>query len=151
MFFNSISSIKSFDDSLPLIQMIGEGSVGSEFSSMFTMFINNKLDKIISPQNIMDQDEKYVLSTLKSIIGESDKYRADIAATVSTRLVNYLDKYANENKVEKPTIERIKAIVKAEVFTKDIVFNFVKGVYNSNTKKYQMMLMDKEMSVMILK
>jgi len=151
MFFNSISSIKSFDDSLPLIQMIGEGSVGSEFSSMFTMFINNKLDKIISPQNIMDQDEKYVLSTLKSIIGESDKYRADIAATVSTRLVNYLDKYANDNKVEKPTIERIKAIVKAEVFTKDIVFNFVKGVYNSNTKKYQMMLMDKEMSTMILK
>ena len=27
--------------------MIGEGSVGDEFSSMFTMFINNQLDKII--------------------------------------------------------------------------------------------------------
>jgi len=151
MFFNSISSIKSFEDSLPLIQMIGEGSVGSEFSSMFTMFINNKLDKIISPENIVKQDEKYVLDTLKSIIGKDDKYRADIAATISTRLVNYLDRYANENKVEKTDIERIKALVKSDIFTKDIIFNMVKGIYNANPKKYQMMLMDKEMSVMILK
>ena len=151
MFFNSISSIKSFEDSLPLIQMIGEGSVGSEFSSMFTMFINNKLDKIISPQNIMDQDEKYVLSTLKSIIGDDDKYRADIAATISTRLVNYLERFATDSKVEKTTIERIKALVKSDIFTKDIMFNMVKGIYNANTKKYQMMLMDKELSQLILK
>ena len=151
MFFNSISSIKSFEDSLPLIQMIGEGSVGSEFSSMFTMFINNKLDKIISPQNIMDQDEKYVLGTLKSIIGDDDKYRADIAATISTRLVNYLERYATDNKVEKVTIERIKSLVKSDIFTKDIMFNMVKGIYNANTKKYQMMLMDKELSQLILK
>jgi len=48
MFFNSISSVKSFEESLPLIQMIGEGSVGTEFASMFSTFINNKLDKIIS-------------------------------------------------------------------------------------------------------
>jgi hypothetical protein len=151
MFFNSISSIKSFEDSLPLIQMVGEGSVGSEFSSLFTMFINNKLDKIISPQNIMDQDEKYVLGTLKNIIGDNDKYRADIASTISTRLVNYLERYATDNKVEKITIERIKALVKSDIFTKDIMFNMVKGIYNANTKKYQMMLMDKELSQLILK
>jgi hypothetical protein len=151
MFFNSISSIKSFEDSLPLIQMVGEGSVGSEFSSLFTMFINNKLDKIISPQNIMDQDEKYVLGTLKNIIGDDDKYRADIASTISTRLVNYLERYATDNKVEKITIERIKALVKSDIFTKDIMFNMVKGIYNANTKKYQMMLMDKELSQLILK
>ena len=70
MFFNSISSIKIFDNQLPLIQMIGEGSVGPEFSSMFTMFINNKLDKMISPQNIIEQDEKYVLNILKSFTGK---------------------------------------------------------------------------------
>jgi hypothetical protein len=33
----------SLKNDLPLIQMIGEGSVGPDFSSMFTMFINNKL------------------------------------------------------------------------------------------------------------
>jgi len=88
MFFNSISSLKSFDESLPLIQMIGEGSVGSEFSTMFTMFINNKLDRMITPENILTQDEKYVMNTLKGLVGKEDKYRADIASTLSTRLAN---------------------------------------------------------------
>ena len=151
MFFNSISSIKSFEDKLPLIQMVGEGSVGSEFSSMFTMFINNKLDKIITPEQIINNSEDHVLKTLKELIGDSDKYRADIATTISTRFVNYLGKYAAENKVEKDLIGRIKALVKSDIFTTDICFNMVKGIFNADQKKFQMMLMDKELSKMVLK
>jgi hypothetical protein len=151
MFFNSISSIKSFEDSLPLIQMVGEGSVGSEFSSMFTMFINNKLDKIITPQSVIESNEEYVLKTLKDLIGVDGQYRADIATTISTRLVNYLGKYATENKVEKDLIGRIKALVKSEIFTTDICFNLVKGIYNADQKKFQLMLLDKDLSRMVLK
>ena len=151
MFFNSISSIKSFEDKLPLIQMIGEGSVGSEFSSMFTMFINNKLDKIITPDQIINNSEEHVLKTLKELIGDDDKYRADIATTISTRFVNYLGKYASENKVEKDLIGRIKALVKSDIFTTDICFNMVKGIYNADQKKFQMMLLDKELATMVLK
>ena len=55
--------------------MIGEGSVGPEFTTMFTMFINNKLDKIISPDTIMNHEsEEYILNTLKGVIGKEDKY-----------------------------------------------------------------------------
>jgi len=151
MFFNSISSIKSFENSLPLIQMIGEGSVGSEFSSMFTMFINNKLDKIITPKDIIGMGEDHVVKTLKELIGSDNKYRADIATTISTRLVNYLSKYASENKVEKDLIDRIKAVVKAEIFTTDITFNMVKGIFNADQKKFQSMLLDKDLSRMVLK
>jgi nucleoside-triphosphatase THEP1 len=151
MFFNSISSIPSFEDNLPLITMIGEGSVGNEFANLFAMFINNKLDKIISPKSIIDNDEKYVIQTLRSIVGNEDKYRADIASTISIRLVNYLDRYANENKVEKQVIDRIKTIVKSDIFTTDICFNMVKGIYNANQKKYQLMLMDKDLASYVLK
>jgi hypothetical protein len=151
MFFNSISSIPSFEDNLPLITMIGEGSVGNEFANLFAMFINNKLDKIISPKSIIDNDEKYVIQTLRSIIGNEDKYRADIASTISTRLVNYLDRYAIENKVEKQVIDRIKTVVKSDIFTTDICFNMVKGIYNANQKKYQLMLMDKDLASYVLK
>ena len=151
MFFNSISSIKSFEESLPLIQMIGEGSVGSEFSSLFTMFINNKLDKMISPENIFNQDEKYVTNTLKSVVGKDDKYRADIASTLSTRIVNYLDVYAKNNKVEKSIIDRISKLVKEEIFTTDICYNMVKSIYNNNITKFKTMIMDKELVKFIMK
>jgi hypothetical protein len=151
MFFNSISSIKSFDDSLPLIQMIGEGSVGSEFSSLFTMFINNKLDKMISPENIFAQDEKYVLNTLKSLVGKDSKYRADIASTLSTRIVNYLDLYAKTNSVEKSITDRISKLVTEEIFTTDICYNMVKSIYNNNVGKFKTMIMDKNLVKYIMK
>ena len=151
MFFNSISSIKSFDDSLPLIQMIGEGSVGPEFSSLFTMFINNKLDKMISPENIFKQDEKYVMSTLKSLVGKDTKYRADIASTLSTRVINYLDVFAKNNPVEKDTINRISKLVTEEIFTTDICYNMVKSIYNNNMGKFKTMIMDKELVKYIMK
>jgi hypothetical protein len=151
MFFNSISSIKSFDDSLPLIQMIGEGSVGPEFSSLFTMFINNKLDKMISPENIFKQDEKYVMTTLKSLVGKDSKYRADIASTLSTRVVNYLDMFAKNNPVEKDVINRISKLVTEEIFTTDICYNMVKSIYNNNMSKFKTMIMDKELVKYIMK
>jgi hypothetical protein len=115
------------------------------------MFINNKLDKIITPDQIVNNSEEYVLKTLKELIGDSDKYRADIATTISTRFVNYLSKYASENKVEKDLIERIKAIVKSEIFTTDITFNMVKGIFNADQKKFQMLLLDKDLAKMVLK
>ena len=41
-------------NNLSLIQMIGEGSVGDAFASMFTTFINNKLDKLVTPKGFID-------------------------------------------------------------------------------------------------
>jgi hypothetical protein len=151
MFFNSISSISNFDNSLPLIQMIGEGSVGPEFSSMFTMFINNKLDKMISPENIMNQDEQYVLNTLKSLTGKEEKYRADIASTLSTRIINFLDLFAKTNTVDKPITERLSKIVNEKIFTTDICYNMVKSVYNNNPSKFKTMMMDKSLVEFIMK
>jgi len=151
MFFNSISSIKSFDNQLPLIQMIGEGSVGPEFSSMFTMFINNKLDKMISPQNIMEQDEKYVLNTLKSIVGKDDNYRADLASTLSTRIVNYLDIFSKSNSINKEVTNRISTIINEKIFTNDICYNMVKSIYNNNPGKFKSMMLDKNLVQYIMK
>jgi hypothetical protein len=151
MFFNSISSIKSFENSLPLVQMVGEGSVGPEFSSMFTMFINNKLDKMISPENIMNQDEQYVLNTLKSLTGKEDKYRADIASTLSTRIINFLDLFAKTNPVDKPITERLSKIVNEKIFTTDICYNMVKSVYNNNPSKFKTMMMDKSLVEFIMR
>jgi len=151
MFFNSISSLKSFEESLPLIQMIGEGSVGSEFSTLFTMFINNKLDKMISPENIITQDEQYVMNTLKGLVGKDKAYRADIASTLGTRVANYLEFYAKENAVEKPLIERISKIVTEKIFATDVSYNMVKSIYNSNPGKFKLMMLNKELVKYITK
>jgi len=145
MFFNSISSIKSFDDQLPLIQMIGEGSVGQEFASLFTMFINNKLDKMISPQNIFEQDEKYVLSTLKSLVSKDTNYRADIASTLGTRISNYLEVFSKSNKIEREIIDRLGRVVTDGIFETDVCYQMIKSIYNSNPNKFSLLMLNKDL------
>lgn len=152
MFFNSISSIPVFENMLPLIQMIGEGSVGSEFSTLFTMFINNKLDKIISPKDILTHEsDEYVINQLKSVVGKDDNYRADIASTVATRIINYSLFLAETNGVDKKLIDRITKIIVDDIFTNDIRYNVVKQIYNGNTSKFKLMTLQKDLISYIMK
>jgi len=145
-FFNSISSIKSFDDELGLIQMIGEGSVGNEFTILFTMFINNKLDKIISPETIMTHEsDEYILNTLKGIIGkrDGDKYRADLASIISTRLINFSLYYSKDNKIEKSYIDRLAFLMNEDVFANDLKYKVVKSIYNGNQTAFKTLMLNK--------
>jgi len=143
-FFNSISSLPSFDSNLYLIQMIGEGSVGPEFTTMFTMFINNKLDKIISPETILTHEsEEYILNTLKGVIGKDKDYRADLASIISTRLINYSLYYSKENKIEKPIINRLSFLMNEELFAVDLKYNIVKSIYNGNPSAFKLLMLDK--------
>jgi hypothetical protein len=152
MFFNSISSIKNFEESLPLIQMIGEGSVGLEFSTLFTLFINNKLDKIISPKDILfHNSEDYVLNTLKSVIGKGKDYRADIASTIATRVINYSLFVAEDAKIEKDTIDRLGKLITEDIFSNDIKYQIVKQIYNGNPAKFKLMTLNKELIKFVMK
>jgi hypothetical protein len=143
-FFNSISSLESFDNNLPLIQMIGEGSVGGEFTILFTMFINNKLDKIISPETILTHEsEEYILNTLKGIIGKDKNYRADLASIISTRIINYSLFYSKENKIEKLFIDRLAFLMNEELFAVDLKYNIVKSIYNGNPNQFKTLTLNK--------
>ena len=145
-FFNSISSLPSFDNNLPLIQMIGEGSVGSEFTTLFTIFINNKLDKIISPETIMTHEkEEYVLNTLKGIIGKDKEYRADLASIISTRITNFSLYYAKNNKIDKTFIDRLAFLMNEELFAVDLKYNMVKSIYNGNSSAFKLLMLNKDL------
>lgn len=137
-FFNAISSIEKFEEQLPLIQMIGEGSVGAEFSSMFTMFINNKMDKIISPQDILtNTNESYVVGALNNAVGTGDDYRADISSIITTRIINYSLKHASEHAVSDTMINRlVKLTTDCDAFTNDLKYYMVKEILAGNKPKF---------------
>ena len=130
-FFNSISSFESFEKNLSLIQLIGEGSVGDAFASMFTTFINNKLDKLVTPMDLLTHDNQdYILGELKGCIGDGDAYRADIASTLATRLANYAVVYSKENTVSQKITDRLEAVCTKDYFTNDLKYLIVRTIYN---------------------
>jgi len=142
-FFNSISSIGDFDKQLPLIQMLGEGSVGSEFSTLFTMFINNKLDKLIHPKEILTgTDWKAIRTKLAGTIGTGDDYRADIAGVISTRIINYTMYQTDGKSNGQKLVDRIIEICTDEdLFTADLRYYMVKAIVNHDKQRFQKILM----------
>ncbi len=151
-FFNSISSFDSFEDNLSMIQMIGEGSVGDEFASMFTTFINNKLDKLVTPKDLLTHDsEQYILNELRSCVGKDDTYRADIASTLATRLGNYSVVYSQDNTIGQKVTDRLKALCTKDYFTNDLKYLIVRTIFNGNKKKFNKLMMIPEIVKMTMK
>ena len=150
-FFNSISSIKSFEDQLPLIQMIGEGSVGNEFASMFTTFINNKLDKLVTPKDIILGKEEEVLPKLTECIGKDDNYRADIASILATRIANFSVAYSKTDTVTQKMQERLIKLCTKDYFTNDLKYLVVRTIFNGNKSKFNQMMMNPAIVKMTIK
>ena len=151
-FFNGISSIPKFEDNLPLIQMIGEGSVGVDFSSMFTMFINNKLDKIISPEDALTKDEAYVMGALTAAVGKDDDFRADISSVIATRLINYSLVYSETNSISPNMVQRlIKLTTDCDAFTDDLRYYMIKEIVNGNKVKFAPLMMNQNVVKMAVK
>jgi len=151
-FFNGISSIPKFEDNLPIIQMIGEGSVGVDFSSMFTMFINNKLDRIISPEDIMTKDEAYVMGALNNAVGQDDDFRADISSVIATRVINYSLVHAETKSVADPMINRlVKLTTDCKAFTDDLRYFMIKEIVNGNKVKFSKLMMNNNVVKMAVK
>lgn len=151
-FFNSISSFSDFESNLPMIQFIAEGSVGSEFGNLFCMFINNRLDKLITPKDILLKDDWLsVEGSLRSNIGTGEAYRADIASVMATRIINYTVNYSNNNDVNQKILDRITKIVTADTFTNDIKYHLVKNILNGNKVKFTKLMMNPDVVKMAVK
>jgi hypothetical protein len=151
-FFNAISSFDNFEDNLSYIQMIGEGSVGDEFASMFTTFINNKLDKLVTPKDLLTHDnEQYILGELGSCVGTGDAYRADIASTLATRLANYAVVYSKEKTVSQKITDRLIALCTKKYFTNDLKYLVIRTIFNGNKQKFNKLMMNPDIMKMTVK
>ncbi len=142
-FFNAISSFTSFEKNLGMIQMIGEGSVGEEFASMFTIFINNKLDRLVTPMDMLLGDNT-VLKRIISCVGSEDSYRADIGAIMAIRLANYSVVYSKNNKIDKKVIDRLIELITGDYFPVDLKFRIVSIIIAGNKSKFAKLLMNPE-------
>jgi hypothetical protein len=150
-FFNSISSLADFDKELGLIQNLGESMIGPEAAMLFTQFIANKLDQLITPHEmLLGLTDKGVVTELKKLVWEDDEYRSDLASVFSNRLANYASVYAQKNTITPAIITRLTTLIKEDdLFNYDLKYVMAKRLVNDNKLKFQKLVLDKEVSELV--
>jgi hypothetical protein len=152
MFFNSLMSISDFMTELPLIQQLGEGTTSPEFTTMFTTFIHQKLDKMVSPKDMLLHDnEQYIIGEIRSCIGAGPQYRADLASVLATRLINYTVNYAEENTITQKITDRLIRFATDDLFTNDLKYIIIKKIINANKQKFQKLMLNADVVKIAMK
>ena len=143
-FFNAISSIQDFnlEDSLELIQLLGEGSLGSEVTIQFTSFIHNKMDKLITTQELIDDKTpwKKIEKELDKLINGSGTYRGDIAFVITTRLMNHIAFNMKDDEFTDGLKNRMEEVITAPVLGGDLKFVLGRKLINMEGGKFTQLL-----------
>jgi hypothetical protein len=136
LFFNSISSITDFNDNLELIQLLGEGSLGTEVTTMFTSFIHNKMDQLISSERILNSAKSFsdIEKEIIKVVQTGKNYRADIAYVLTTRLLNHLQFNMLEANIDSNLIKRLEELITSDALGTDLKFVLGRKLTNMNGK-----------------
>lgn len=163
-FCNTISGIKDWDksESLGMILNISKGCFDDEdnkVGKLFTTFVNMKLDKLVEPKKMLSGKWETVQQEIHDCVYTSDgKYKAEIAAVLSTRLTNYIIKLFNTPKGVKTedVCTRILDFVedsadkKTRLFSDDIIFNICKTLVSQFPSRTTKLLMDKRVRAKLM-
>lgn len=150
MFGNAISGIDdwSTSENLALILNISKGCFPFDkdniIGGLFTTFIANKLDKLVSPKDMLLQSWNTVKDKIKKCVYDDGEYRPEIASVLATRLLNYSMVYFGTKGCKSSVVQdRLLDIINSEdkLFSEDLIFNVVKNLVTKYSAKMNKVLM----------
>lgn len=154
-FTNIISGIENWDkpENLALILNISKGCFhdpNNVVGSLFTSFIANKLDKLVSPEDMLLKEWKKVREEIEHCVYDSDdNYHPEIAAVLHTRLLNYSLNYLASGNKGKNVCDRIIELVEnstsdkeKHLFSEDLLFSIIKTIVAKHGGKTNTLLLN---------
>lgn len=134
MFINAISGIEDWSkpESLALILNIAKGCFNDPdniVGNLFTTFIANKLDKLISPEDMLFGKWETIAPKIEKCVYDGDDYKPSVASILQTRLLNKsIDYFSKPGGKTDVVLNRILEIIDAKkmLFGEDFLFNIIK-------------------------
>lgn len=158
MFINTISSIDDWSkpENLSFILQIASGCfLDSDdiVGGLFTTFIANKLDKLPSPEELVNTDWNDIKRILENQLYDKGKYRADIASVITTRFINYSLLYLSKPGCKMDLIiDRILRIVDNDklLLTEDLLFSLVRTLNKHYPGKCNKLLLNPKLAAKLI-
>ena len=150
-FCRAIGGIKewSSEDSLCTILNIASGCFFGKdniVGTLFTSFINNKLDKLISPEKMVTGSWETVSKELQECIYDGEDYKANIASLLGMRFMNYCNTHLGTDKLSSEQVaERLDLFTQSEVqlFSQDILYTIVRALCENHKRLTNRWFMNK--------
>ena len=136
-FCKAISGISNWEDdnSLALILNISKGCFLNDsdnvVGTLFTTFISQKLDKLVSPKDMLLQKWETVEPKIYDCVHDGERFKAEIASILAIRLLNHILYYFSQTGVKESVVQdRILEIIEnpRKLFSDDLLFHVIKTV-----------------------
>ena len=114
----------NLSDNWNTVFLLGQNSLPGEHLLMLNKFIEDKLDKLSTPEQLLKMKSEEALKDLKACIGEGSKKRIDISSIMSRRLMNYV--LVNHKDFTKDMINVYADIMESDYMSPDLVLLSVK-------------------------
>lgn len=150
MFSNIISGIDDWSKpaNLATILQIASGCFLDDddiVGGLFTTFIGNKLDKLLTPEELITKDWKYVKHELEKCLYDGKNYRADIGSIITTRFINYsLHYFSKKGSKTDLVINRILDLIDNDqvLLTEDLIYNLARTLNDKYPVKCNKLLLN---------
>jgi len=155
-FCKAISGIKDWGSELKRIMLISKGCFSDKDNAVgkiFSMFINNHYDKLISPKDILTGSWNIVKPKLVSAMwgDNGTDYRTTVASLLATRIANWVDAYFSKpGYVSAPINERLTEIIESKLFSEDLMFFIIKSVVSKHPKATAKLLQNPQIASRIV-
>ena len=159
MFGRAISGVSDWQkpDSLAMILNISKGCFNDPdniVGNLFTTFVSNKLDQLVSPKDMLTEKWDTVYPKIKKCVYDSaGNYKPAVAAVLQTRLLNYSMYYFDQKGTKTEVVhDRLLEILHAPemLFSEDIVFNIIKTLCTKYKQRTQKWMLNNELRARII-
>lgn len=154
-FCKAISGIKDWTDdkSLALILNISKGCFLNDkdnvVGSLFTIFVSMKLDKLVSPHDMLFQKwdvvEPKILDCVYEQSGDKKRMKTEIASILAIRLLNHIMFYFSQNGSKQDIVQdRLLDFINnpVKLLSDDLLFHIIKTVIGKYPSKTTKLLID---------
>lgn len=153
MFGNAIHGIKDWSnaENLALILNISKGCFTDEdniIGSLFTTFIANNLDKLISPEDmVFGEWDKVSKRMYECVYDDNGNYKPSVASILHTRFLNYsMFHLGKKGSDTDPITNRLGEIINGykdkPLFTNDLMYNIIKTMVVAYPTRMNKMMMN---------
>ncbi|MCK5787380.1 MAG: AAA family ATPase [Chlamydiia bacterium] len=161
-FARNLESVKDLGSKAGLVTALKVASgtfIGDSetVGTLFALFIQKKLDKLITPKKMITGNWATVVAELETLVGHAgnvSSYRADIAAVLTIRLVNYmLSELDKKGTKAAPFIKLLVNLTshKKSILTHDLIYVAASKLYKKNPSRMKALMLSPHFRKVLIK